>query len=304
VRPVPALLLLALAPPTPVAVAQAPPPVFGVDVEVVRVDVAVTRRGAPVEGLGRADFELYEDGRRQKLDSVLEEKDVPLDAALVLDLSFSVRGRRLAELRRAALAFLEGLRRGDQAELIGFSHQITLLQPLSADLDRVREAVRAAAGAGSTALRDAVFAALAADVPGHRRSAVVVFSDGVDNASWLSEDAVEQAARRSPSVVYAVVSRPADHKTPTAQPLLARLARATGGRVWESRDEDLRRTFLELLEHLRGRYLLTYTPPRPARAGWHDLEVRLRGRKGDVLARPGYFRRPSPGSEAGGEPPQ
>jgi thioredoxin-like negative regulator of GroEL len=51
---------------------------------------------------------------------------------------------------------------------------------------------------------------LAASVPSRRRSAVVVFSDGVDNASWLSEEAVEQTARRSPSVVYAVVSRPAD----------------------------------------------------------------------------------------------
>jgi Ca-activated chloride channel family protein len=302
VRPLPALLLLALA--GSAASAQEPPPTFAVNVEVVRVDVAVTRGGAVVDGLGAADFELYEDGKRQKLDSVLEERNVPLEAALVLDLSLSVRGRLLEELRRAALAFLDDLRPEDQAELIGFSHQVGLLQPLTADLDRVRRAVRLAAGTGSTALRDAVFAALAANVPSRRRPVVVVFSDGVDNASWLPEDAVEQAARRSSSVVYSVVSRPADRERPTAQPLLARLARATGGRVWESRNEDLRRTFVELLRHVRGRYLLTYTPPRPARAGWHDLEVRLRGRKGDVLARPGYFRRPSPGSEAGGEPPQ
>jgi Ca-activated chloride channel family protein len=302
VRPLPALLLLALA--GSAASAQEPPPTFAVNVEVVRVDVAVTRGGAVVDGLGVADFELYEDGKRQKLDSVLEERNVPLEAALVLDLSLSVRGRLLEELRRAALAFLDDLRPEDQAELIGFSHQVGLLQPLTADLDRVRRAVRLAAGTGSTALRDAVFAALAANVPSRRRPVVVVFSDGVDNASWLPEDAVEEAARRSSSVVYSVVSRPADRERPTAQPLLARLARATGGRVWESRNEDLRRTFVELLRHVRGRYLLTYTPPRPARPGWHDLQVRLHGVKGDVLARPGYFRRASPDSEAGGEPPQ
>lgn len=302
-KPGPALLL-ALVLPAPELLAQPPPPEFAAAVEVVRVDVAVTRRGAPVKGLGTADFELYEDGRRQTLDSVLEETDVPLEAVLVLDLSSSVHGRLLDQLRRAALAFVDGLHRGDRATLVGFSHQVTLLQPLTGDLDRLRRAVRVAAGTGSTSLRDAVFAALAAGVPSRRRSAVVVFSDGVDNASWLSEEAVEQTARRSPSVVYAVVSRPADPNWPTAQPLLARLARATGGHVWQSRDEDLRRTFLELLQHVRGRYLLTYTPPDPARPGWHDLEVRLHGRKGDVLARPGYYRHPSPAPEADGSSPQ
>jgi VWFA-related protein len=303
VKPGPALVL-ALVVPIPAALAQAPPPEFAAGVEVVRVDVAVTRRGAPVKGLATADFELYEDGRRQRLDSVLEETDVPLEAVLVLDLSLSVRGRLLDELRRAALAFLNGLHRGDRAALVGFSHQVTLLQPLTADLDRVRQAVRVATGTGSTALRDAVFAALATSVPSRRRSAVVVFSDGVDNASWLPEEAVEQTARRSPSVIYAVVSRPSDPKWPTAQPLLARLARATGGHVWQSRDEDLRQTFVELLRHVRGRYLLTYSPPKPARPGWHDLGVRLHGVKGDVLARPGYYRRPSPAPEADGPSPQ
>jgi Ca-activated chloride channel family protein len=284
------LLLAAVRPAAP----QAPPPVFGAGIEVVRVDVAVSRGGTPVEGLAARDFALIEDGIPQPIDAVLEEYDVPLDVTLVLDLSQSVAGARLEGLRRAALRLIEGLRDDDRAGLVVFSHQVCLLQPLTADLDRGRRAIAAAAGTGSTSLRDAVYAALALAVPGQRRSAVLVFSDGVDNASWLSSSAVEEAARRSATVVYGVVARPARRDRPTAQEFVSRIADLTGGRVWEAEDDDLQETFAELLEHIRGRYLLTYTPSPSSGEGWHELEVRLVGRSGDVLARPGYHRQSVP----------
>jgi VWFA-related protein len=275
----------------PLAPAQAPPPVFRLEVEAVRVDVAVTRRGEAVRGLTVRDFELRDEGVRQDLEAVLEEKDVPLEAWLVLDLSASVSGQRLFALRRAALAFLDGLRPGDQAALLCFSHQVALRQPLTADLDRVRNVAVAVQGTGSTALRDAVYAALVSRGPTRNRSAIVVFSDGVDNLSWLSPQAVEEAARRADATVYAVVISPGDPRAPTTQPFLTRLAGATGGRVWTARrDRDLRSTFLDLLRHVRGRYVLTYAPLGVPKRGWHRLEVKLKGRKGDVLARPGYWR--------------
>ena len=85
------------------------PPVFRAEVDVVRVEVLVTRGGAPVRGLGAADFEVRDNGRLQALDPILEE-ETPVDAILVLDMSASVNGPKLDALKVAARAFLDGLR--------------------------------------------------------------------------------------------------------------------------------------------------------------------------------------------------
>ncbi len=266
------------------------PPVFRSQVEAVRVDVAVTRDEAPVLGLRAADFELRDEGVPQALDLVSEEKDLPLQATLVFDMSASVTGERLTALRQAGLAFLGGLAGEDEAALVCFSHRVSLVQPPTGDLDRLRTALLSLQGSGSTALRDALAAALLARAPTRRRTAVVVFSDGADNVSWLSAAAVSELARRGDAVVYAVLVRSSDPGTDASREFLSDLADATGGRMFEARrDSDLRDTFLILLHHLRGRYLLTYTPAS-TRAGWHRLELRLRHEKGHVLARPGYWR--------------
>jgi hypothetical protein len=101
---------------------------------------------------------------------------------------------------------------------------------------------------------------------------------------------VEEIARRSDAVVYAVLTGASEPSAWATRPFLSRLADATGGRVFEARrDSDLRDSFLGLLHHLRGRYLLTYTPVS-VKPGWHRLELRLKRGKGRVLARPGYWR--------------
>jgi hypothetical protein len=72
---------------------------------------------------------------------------------------------------------------------------------------------------------------------------------------------------------------------------LGSVARATGGRQFEASSEsELRPRFLDVLEDIRARYVLRYVPGGPGSPGWHQLDVRLRNRKGDVLARPGYWR--------------
>jgi VWFA-related protein len=270
---------------------QAAPPVFTAAVELVRVEVRVTRGGRPVVGLGTSNFELRDNGVRQTLDPLVSER-APLDATLVLDMSGSVAGRRLEALREAATAFLDGLDAGDRAALVTFTHQATLREALTADLGRVRAALLAARGSGGTALRDALYVALHLAETGPRRSAAVVFSDGIDNLSWLRAGDVVEAARRSATVVYAVVVRDPDDPD---HPFLDAVTHATGGRVWVIRqDRDLRAGFLEVLEDIRSRYLLRYTPSGVETAGWHTVAVRLRRKKGDVLARPGYFRLAAP----------
>jgi VWFA-related protein len=263
------------------------PPVFRAEVGLVRIEVLVTRRDVPVHGLTAADFEVRDDGRVQELEPVLEE-ETPVDAALVLDMSGSVRGAKLDALKDAARAFLDGLREGDQAALVAFREEVLLLEPFTADRARVQRALARAQPRGSTALCDAVYAGLRLREPGRRRSAVVVFSDGIDNLSWLAASDVVEAASRSEAIIYGVAIRA---KGDPKERFLGDVVRATGGQLFEAASErDLRGRFLDVLGDIRARYVLSYAPRGVDSAGWHALEVRLKRVKGDVLARPGYFR--------------
>ena len=263
------------------------PPVFRAEVGLVRIEVLVTRKGVPVHGLAASDFEVRDEGRVQELDPVLEE-ETPVDAVLVLDMSASVRGAKLNALKDAARAFLDGLREGEQAALVAFREEVHLLEPFTADRARVQRALERAQPRGSTALCDAVYAALRLREPGPRRNAVVVFSDGIDNMSWLAPSEVVEAASRSDAIVYGVAMRA---RGDPKERFLGDVVVATGGKLFEAVSErDLRGRFLEVLGDIRARYVLSYTPGGVDAAGWHALDVRLKRVKGDVLARPGYWR--------------
>lgn len=278
-------------------------PTFRAGVEIVRLDVSVTRDGEPVTGLTVADFEVRDNGKRQQLTGVLRE-EVPLDAFFVFDTSGSVRGRKREDLKRAARAFLSGLAPGDQAALLAFSHQVSLLQTLTFDLDAVRRAVDTLEPSGSTALNDGLYAGLLQRTPNERRAVVVTFSDGLENISWLSVDTVVEAAERSDVVVYGVtllalagaprvaVRQPTTLPDPLENELLRRVALATGGRVWAADSSArLEEMFTDVLREIRSRYLLAYEPDPAGRAGWHRVQVKVKRDKGVVTSRPGYYAR-------------
>jgi VWFA-related protein len=277
------LLLAALLAPVP---AQKPP-VFPAEVGAVRVEVSVTRDGEPVRGLAVSDFELLDDGRRQDLQLAVEER-AAVDAVLVVDLSMSVRGAKHVAVRGAAAAFLDGLREGERAALVGFRDDVLLLSGFTTDRARLFESLGAAEPRGSTALQDAVYAALRLRPPDQNRLAVVVFSDGVDNVSVLGEAEVVEAAARTPGVVYGVGVRQKGDARPS---FVQDVVKATGGRYFEAlSDRELGRRFLDVLDDIRSRYVLSFSPSDASAPGFHALRVRLARRKGDVLARKGYWR--------------
>jgi VWFA-related protein len=268
------------------APAQAPP-VFGAEVGVVRVEVSVTRSGRPVRGLTAADFELRDNGRLQEIGLVAEE-DTRVDAVLVLDLSASVKGPKRAALRGAAAAFLDGLREGEAAAIVAFRDEVALLEDFTTERTRLFEALDRAEPRGSTALRDAVYCGLRLRPSEDRRLAVVVFSDGVDNVSLLTADEVVEAASRTQGVVYGVGVRQKKDAPPV---FLQDVVKATGGRYFEAlSDRELGRRFMDVLADIRWRYVLRFAPSDAAAPGLHELGVRLKRAKGDVLARRGYRR--------------
>lgn len=253
-------------------------------VEAVRVDVLATDNGHPLLGLGAGDFELLDNGVPQQIELVSFDQ-VPQNVILALDMSDSVAGERLAQLRAAASGLLAGLKNGDQASLVSFGQSVQLAAKLTPDIAAVRSALESVRPSGLTALVDAAYAGIMVGESDPGRALLIVFSDGVDTASWLRAEMVLDTARRADVVVYgiAVVSR-------LKPDFLGELASLTGGRLFEiEKTANLTATFLGILAEFRQRYLVSYTPKNVARDGWHKLQVRLKNRTGTIKARPGYL---------------
>jgi VWFA-related protein len=258
-------------------------PVFSSRVEAVRVDVLVVDQGRVVPGLTAADFELRDNDVLQEITS-LSQGDAPVSVVLALDVSKSMAGARLDELRSAGHALVDGLGAGDRAGIVAFSHVVTQPAPITPELARVRAALDAARAGGDTALVDGTQAALVLGEAEVGRSLLVVFSDGVDTASFLPEDRVLEAARRSNAVVYGVWAGGT-----TGPAFLRALTEATGGRLLDAAGGPaLRQAFVEVLREARQRYLLAFVPTGVAPGGWHTLSVKVKGRRATVRARTGY----------------
>lgn len=252
-------------------------------VESVRLDVLVTAGGQPVLGLIAGDFEVRDNGALQKA-TVLDAGSLPLDVILTLDLSSSLTPDRLDTLRAASRSLLAALEPEDRAGLATFSHAVTRRQALTPDVSLVRRALEEAKPIGATSLIDAMYGALAMAGTGDRRTLLIVFSDGIDTASWLPAAAVINAAKRSETVIYAV-SAAGTRQTPQ---MLRDVADATGGTVLEVDSKGLATAFVKILNEFRQRYILSYTLPKTPSPGWHRIDVRVKPRGATVKARSGY----------------
>ena len=257
--------------------------VLSSSVDVVRVSVLVTDRGRAVQGLQKPDFEVRDNGVVQDIELAgLEPEGV--NVVLGFDVSASVSGERLGHLKTAGHMLLDQLSQHDRAALVTFNHVVRIEHPLTGDVSRVRRTLEAVTASGKTALVDGTFSAIATAGADAGRNLVILFSDRVDTASWLAPNVVLESVRRSDAVVYSVTVRGRNRPT-----FLRDISEMTGGSVIEiESSQDLSGVFLRILEEYRQRYLLVYVPRGVSPAGWHRIEVRVRGRGVTVHARPGY----------------
>jgi VWFA-related protein len=282
-------ICLALASVVSASATQDPPQraVFSSRVEAIRLDVLVTRDNHAVRDLKSSDFEVLDNGVPQTVD-LLSFDQIPLNLVMVLDMSSSLTGERLAQLRSAGGQLVASLKKGDQAALLSFAEMVRLDSRLTTDLQQIRTTVEGVKSPGivlATALVDALYSGVMVADADVGRTLVVVFSDGVDTASWLKAAEAINAAKRSDATVYGVTT--AHHGRAT---FLADVTDATGGSLFEVEStKDLGAAFLAVLDEFRGRYLLSYSPTGPAKHGWHDVVVKVKRRDLKVKARPGYW---------------
>jgi len=273
---------------------------------VVDVYAVVTdSQGRLVSGLRREQFELREDGERQALDYFARETDAPLSLGLVVDTSASQAGLLLEE-RASARSFLASvLDPSDQAFVMRFDREVSVLQGLTADasaLGRALDGLRADVGGSAaprggprgTRLYDAIHQASSELLHGQRgRKVLVLVTDGEDQGSRVSRREALEAAERAEVIVYSVLAAdPAFYwargRDFTGDAGLASLLRKTGG--WLVRSGAEAAAGLETVAaELRAQYRLGYVPQRGYDGSYRRIDVRVRGGRYGVRARRGYF---------------
>jgi len=260
---------------------------FRSSVDAVVVDVLVTDRGKPVSGLTADDFELRDEGVRQRIELSATASNVHV--ILALDASGSVAGDELNHLKRATRALTGALQPGDSASFVSFSRPIRLFALNATDPAVVDRALDSVEAGGRTGLLDALYASIALSAVDAPRSLLLLFSDGGENASWLAQDSVLESLKRETVVVYPIA--PPRDAPSAGDRLLGQIAETSGGQLLHAgADNKLPSVFVSILNEFRARYLLTYTPTGvTSRSRWHRLTVNLKGKSGRVTARPGYF---------------
>ncbi len=281
-------------------VAQDPVPIFRAGADVVSVDASVRRDRRAVTGLKAADFELLDNGVAQEITDVAYEK-LPIDVTVLLDVSASVTGSILDDLRRALKQLRTDLGAQDRLRLITFNQRVRRLVDFGDAPASIDAALASLGGGGSSAIFDTLAVALASPVPPGRRQLVVLFSDGQDSSSISDGETLLDVARRSSPTVAVVLASPSRQRpasllrtaskfgAATVGDFVDQIAAETGGSVVAiSPTENVTSTFRRILDQFRTSYVLYFTPHGVERQGTHTLEVRVKGAKVDVRARRGY----------------
>jgi VWFA-related protein len=259
--------------------------VFRASVDAVTLSVSVRRGNRPVTGLEAGDFHLADNGVGQTLTALSYEK-LPIDLTVLLDVSGSVTGAVLDQLRQAIGDLQRSLQAADRLRIVTFNMRIHRIFDGDAAAGPATAAFASLAGGGSSAVLDSIGVALAASAPQERRQLVVLLSDGKDSASILTPAMLIDIARRTSPTVSLVLATPLQRQP---DPLYTELATETGGtvvslRAGETLGDNLRST----LDQFRSSYVLSFVPAGVPRTGPHSLDVRVDRTGVEVRARRGY----------------
>lgn len=289
------------------------PPTFHVNVNRIAVRFsAMDKHGTPVSGLGSEEFQVFDNGKQQSIESVIFEDDKQLTFGIVLDTSSGMRKllSREQELARAVLqnVFID---QKDLAFLITFDANVYLTQDLTSSrkelLHSLSRAVRAIPGwltkpadraTGSpsglpgsrVALFDAIYLAASHLSQEADRKVLFIITQGEDTGSKVALDEAISAAQRGWVSCY--ILRLSEEVAHRRYPFdMKKLARATGGQVSEMafKLEKSSAVLTRIAGELRSQYTIVYkSSPVNADRGFHKLKI-ASGHDYRIRAQAGYF---------------
>jgi len=304
------------------------------------------KQGQIVKDLKKEDFTLLEDGRPQVIRYFAQQSDLPLTLGLLVDTSYSERRMIPTERSASHKFLRQVLRpQQDKAFLIHFDHDVELLLDLTSSREQLEKALdllevpergmrsqqpggggypsggpfprrgggypRQGGGprqrGGGTAFYDSIYLAageILKTQPG--RKALIMLTDGEDNASKISVEEAISAAERADTLGYAV--RISDEEIgsmvgagwhgprgasdrPDGKKILKQIAKETGGGYFEfGKKKSLEDIYSEIEEELRNQYNLGYTSDKPGDdSGFRRIELKVANKGFLVQTRKGYY---------------
>ena len=296
-----------------------------VNVVLVQLSVAVTdRKGNYVSGLKPEDFAILEDNIQEKT-ATFEEGNEPVRALINKpasdDSPFSQRTASTSDsaddlTSRAAGAnvfilfdtsnymypgfvfaqdaiadFIRSLEGVNQVALYSYSRNLSRVATLTPDRSQVLRGVRNTVAGDDAALYNSLLLTVKDAAPLTGRKAIVVFSNGPDNASLVPPEDVAELAQSTGTIIYMISTRQAQSE-PISTAVFERMSKATGGKAYFSKNwKDEKEAFASIRDDLAHLYALSYYPQINPNRGWRTISVKLNGKnlqKYRIRTRTGY----------------
>ena len=281
------------------AVSIAAQSTFRARLDLVQISLTVTdASGRIVTGLGKSDFQVWEDGVEQEVAQFTDQR-VPVSLGVLLDASDSMRGRPVVDAREALNRFVgELLFPEDEAFVATFNHSPRLAARWKRPTSSLVDVLKGLQPSGGTAIYDSLAeTARLFERRNNARAAFVLISDGADTASDRTLHQALDTIRRSDAFVYAIAIDPPDARGSTRvnPEALREITSLSGGYTEVVRSAaDLGPATARIADELNKQYTLGYSSTRPPDGSWRALRVRVRNTaEYSVRARRGYYADPA-----------
>ena len=296
--------------------AQTPEPIetIRIDTDLVNLNVSVfNRKSSPnTTPLQQKDFAIFENGSPQEI-LFFASSETPFDLVLLLDLSGSTADK-IDLIRKSSKRFVDAARPADRIAILTFTADVQMVSRLTSDHSALKKSINdIEKPVGGTnfwdALRFVLEHVLGQSRVEHRRSAIVVMTDGVDNAlpgvfgdgSATSFEDLLKIVQRSDAIVLPIYldTEKEEYKHSglkdayaLAREQLVMLAAESGNVIYQARKvKDLEGVYDQVIRDLSTVYSIGYRPANRVRDGaWRGVTVQLLGHPElAVRAKHGYY---------------
>lgn len=259
--------------------------------------------GRYVSGLTKSAFTVSDSNQEQEI-TYFSDVDAPVSLGILFDVSGSMSGDKIQKARKALSRFINSSHPNDEYFLIAFNSRAQLLLDRTRDGDAVLQKLTLVNPRQNTALYDAVYLGIEKVTRGaHQKRALLIISDGQDNASRYNFGEVRRLMKESDVVTYAVgildSGDAGSQEGMQGQAFLDELTSVTGGKsFYPASDIEMDEIFERIALELRHQYSIGYTPKDFQPDGkWRKVKVKVKPPRGlprlTVRSREGYYATPA-----------
>src|SRR5580658_4942191 len=286
--------------------AQPPPvedPVFRADARLVILPVSVAdKSGKLVTDLPQKSFKVFENGVEQPI-KIFKREDVPVSLGIIIDNSGSMKEKR-QKVEVASLDLVKASNPQDEVFIVNFNDDPWLDVPFTNDIKRLEDGIAKIDSRGGTAMRDAISVSLDyLKKEGKRqKKALLVITDGNDNASGISLEKLVNRAEQDEVVIYAIglLDEEEHREARIAKRALDALTHESGGLSFYPKSvAEVDQLTLQVAHEIRNQYTIAYSPTVQAMDGsFRQIKVTVNGgSRASVRTRSGYYATPDTGKK-------